>query len=119
MGQMRIIATRDDVHAGDDPIAREFELRQDASGAEIVAAVADWTWLPHISGGLATWSVISRQPVAVLAQQRPVPKFFFSLQDDDVWCFEDSVLFVHFNYHAQIDPDVVYDVLRKVRWPTR
>lgn len=116
---MRVIATRDDVHAGDDPKLREFEIDDSATGVEIVTAAADWSWLPHISGGLATWSVISRQPVAVLAQQRPVPKFFFALQGDDIWCIEDSVLFVHFNYHTQIDPDIVYDVLRKVRWPTR
>ncbi len=116
---MRVIATRDDVHAGDDPIAREFEVPDGASGAEIVAAAANWSWLPNISGGLATWSVISREPVAVLAQQRPQARFFFSLQDDVVWHFEDGFLFLHFNYHTQIDPDIVYDVLRKVRWPTR
>ena len=116
---MRIIATRDDVHAGDDPIAREFELPDRATGADIIAAAADWTWLPHISGGQATWSIISREPVAVVAQQRPEPRFFFALKESDVWYFEDGVLFLHFNYHTQIDPGVVYDVLRRVRWPTR
>jgi hypothetical protein len=116
---MRVIATRDDVHAGDDPPTREFEIPDGASGTEIIVAAADWSWLPSISGGKATWSVMSREPVAVLSQQSPEPKFFFALKDDDVWYFEDGILFLHFNYHAQIDPGIVYDVLRKVRWPTR
>lgn len=115
---MRIYVTRESVCAGDDgdaPHAREFSTPGESDVAAAVEHVLASGYLPCISGGNAAWSVTSAIPVAVAAQQWTKAKFFplrDDLRDVDVVA---GTLRLHFNYHAQIDPDVVFRVLWNLR----
>jgi hypothetical protein len=66
-------------------------------------------YLPRIAGGKATWSIASNIPVAVLAQQWTEPRVFTHAPGElDA---SEGVLRLHFNYHAQMDPQVAYETL--------
>ena len=116
---MDLYLTRESVHAGDDgdaPHERTLKAPDRSTLDQLLAAVVASGYLPSISGGLATWSVASARPLAVIAQQWPAPKPLF-LTPDDVKRLDwrGNTLRLHFNYHAQADPNVVYDVLRRVK----
>ena len=116
---MTLYVTRESVAAGDDidaPHARTFALPQGATLETVLATVMSARYLPSISGGLATWSVASRIPLAVIAQQWPAPRVLFGAGDDlDSLDRAPGQLRVHFNYHAQLDPEIVLEVLRRLR----
>jgi len=116
---MNLYVTRESVAAGDDvdaPHARTFALPQGATLETALATVMSARYLPSISGGLATWSVASGIPLAVIAQQWQVPRMLFGAGDDpDVLDHEHGQLRLHFNYHAQLDPEIVLEVLRRLR----
>ena len=115
---MHIYVTRDSLCAGDDgdaPHTFEFDLPDGAPPSAAVERVSKSGYLPSISGGNATWSVASSQPIAIVAQQWAEPRHFQvlgGLRDLD---FGSGTLRLHFNYHAQIDPEVVYKVLWGIR----
>ena len=116
---MALYATRDSVCAGDDadaPHARTFALQDMRSIEQAIATVNSARYLPSIAGGLATWSVTSGRPLAVIAQQWAAPRLLFLTGQDlqHLDCSE-GMLRLHFNYHAQRDPDLVYEVLRDLR----
>lgn len=116
---MKAYFTRDSVSAGDDgdaPHAAELVLSDDLSANDAAQQVILAARLPTISGGLATWSLCSIRPLAVIAQQwgeakliNAIPPRFAEL---DV---QNGVLRLHFSYHAQQDPQVVYEVVRRLR----
>ena len=111
---MHIYVTRDSVCAGDDadaPHAREFDLPGTPEVSVVVEHLFGSGYLPSISGGQATWSIVSAVPVAVAAQQWSKPKHFQLLRGLRDVDFASGTLRLHFNYHAQIDPDVVHNVL--------
>lgn len=114
-----LYVTRESVAAGDDvdaPHARTFALPQGASLETALATVMSARYLPSIAGGLATWSVASGIPLAVIAQQWPAPRMLFRTSKDLAALDRPSgVLRLHFNYHAQLDPEVVLEVLRRLR----
>ncbi len=115
---MRVAVSRASVCAADDiePHDRMFEFAEDARLSKIVTAVAASDWLARISGGLATWSVTSNRVIAVVAQQWPAPKLLPFAEDHvDRLDWRDGVLFLHFNYHTQIDPKTVYDIFWNLR----
>jgi hypothetical protein len=73
--------------------------------------------LPSISGGKATWSLSSRVPLAVIAQQWAAPVILNhppgpALSELD---WDDDVVRLHFTYFAQQSPDSVLAVLRDLR----
>ena len=77
-------------------------------------------YLPrNIQGGKATWSLVTSVPVAVLAQQWSEPKVL-PLSDLDIAKLKgpDGSVKFHVNYHAQIDPDTVLEVLRGLKLET-
>jgi hypothetical protein len=112
---MNIYTTRGSVAAGDDgdaPHGRHFALPDGTSLREVLKHIQAVRYLPSISGGQATWSVASNRPLAVLAQQWAEPKMVATVPENMqglVW--KEGTLSLHFNYHAQIDPDSVYRVL--------
>ena len=116
---MKIYFTRDSVSAGDDgdaPHAMEWAVPDGLSTNEVALQVIGAARLPSISGGLATWSLCSIKPLAVTAEQwteakliNPIPPRFSEL---DV---QNGVLRLHFSYHAQQEPGLVYEVLRRLR----
>jgi hypothetical protein len=108
---LKIIAHRDDVHAGDDPRPLEFTLADGAGPRDALEFIVDSHWLPSITGGKATWSVVATAPIAIVAQEWTQPKFLPF--QEEIWADARRVgdaLKLHFNYHAQIPPDVVHRV---------
>ena len=116
---MGLYVTRDSVCAGDHgdaPHARTFELPQTSSLEQALQRVIAARYLPSIAGGQATWSVASGIPLAVLAQQWTAPRLLFLTSRELQGLDRDAgILRLHFNYHAQRDPELVYDVLRNLR----
>ena len=120
---MTLYVTRESVCAGDDggaPHARTFELAHAPSLEQALQVVIAAQYLPSIAGGQATWSVASGIPVAVLAQQWTTPRLLFltSREQQDL-DRKAGALRLHFNYHAQRDPELVYEVLRDLRLRAR
>jgi hypothetical protein len=120
---MNLYVTRESVAAGDDadaPHARTFALAEAASLETALAAVISAGYLPSIRGGLATWSVTSNIPLAVIAQQWPAPRMLFlTTRELEVLDRSSGTLRLHFNYHAQIDPEIVLNVLRELHLRAR
>lgn len=116
---MNLYVTRESVAAGDDvdaPHVREFALERAASLETALATVISAHYLPSIAGGLATWSVASGIPLAVIAQQWPAPRMLVRAGEEPMALDRASgVLRLHFNYHAQLDPEIVFEVLRRLR----
>jgi hypothetical protein len=116
---MRIYASRDSVAAGDDvdaPNARSFTFAADTALDEALRQIQAGGYLPRISGGEASWSVASGRPVAVLAQQWTHPRMLLHRPEElKELEWRSGVLRLHFNYHAQVDPERVYQVLREYR----
>jgi len=116
---VRLLVTRDSVAAGDDIDApHQIELDGPA-GEDLEAAIGTVLasgYLPHISGGRASWSVSSGRVLAVVAQQWTAPKMLWgmdrSLRGLDV---SKGTLRMHFSYHTQLDPQLVYEVLSRLR----
>ena len=111
--------TRDSVAAGDDIDAPHAVVLTVADGWSVEAlldhAIASAA-LPGISGGRATWCVSSRLPLQVLAQEwsssRRVNFLTPPLSELDATASE--VRF-HFTYFAQLDPELVFEVLWRLR----
>jgi len=116
---MKLYVTRDSVAAGDDlhaphRVEMDGPTQEDVEAA--IARVLAAGYLPRISGDKATWSVTSNRVLAVVAQEWRAPKL--------LWSFDQSYrgldtangrLRLHFNYHAQHDPDVVLELLSQLR----
>lgn len=120
---MKILLTRDSVAMGDDmfaPHSHIIEHPESATTEDIVNAIKDSSYLPSIHGEKATWSVVSSNPIAVIAQQwlnaKFMPQFNHSL--DSLMRTTDGFK-IHINYHAQIEPDIVYEVLRRIKSPSK
>jgi hypothetical protein len=116
---MKIYFTRDSVCAGDDcdaPHAREIDLPADASIEAIVRAALKASPLASISGGKATWCVSSGLPLAVIAQEWSEPKFLHPIPPKQSELDRrGETIRLHFSYFAQQDPNVVFEVLRRLR----
>ena len=110
--------TRDSVAAGDDcdaPHLEKVRLPVGTTVEEVVTSILASRYLPRIDGGKATWSLVSKRPIAVLAQQWQSPKML----SPNPYCLEslgyaNDVLRIHATYHVQQDPDVVFEVLDRL-----
>jgi len=116
---MKLYVTRESVCAGDDvdaPHQITLSVPDKYTLEDIARAIQRAGYLPTIQGGKATWSVVSGVPIAVMAQQWSEPKMLTSLdlvrKELDL---SGSTIRVHVNYHAQIDPDIVYEILWGLR----
>jgi hypothetical protein len=110
--------SRASVCAGDDvdaPHGETLSFPDGTSVLEILTQVAQSGYLASVAGGEATWSATSNIPLAVIAQQwsrpKPLPRLSYSAPHLDV---TGDILRIHFNYHAQFDPEVVYEVLSRL-----
>ena len=114
---MNIYVTRDSVAAGDDidaPHGRWFSFPDTMPVMEVIARIVTAGYLAKISGGKATWSVVSGFPIAVVAQQwtepRPVsPRHVKASELEN----KNGVICIHFKYHTQLDPEIVLEGLRR------
>ena len=115
---MKVLLSRDSVSAGDDCERHDKALSFPASASlqQIFSEVLRSGYLPHIAGGKATWSAFAQEPLAVLAQEWSEfrPFLHFQLLDEQLRR-EGSKVHIHFNYHAQIDPDLVHRVLWRIQ----
>lgn len=114
---MRLYYTRDSVAAGDDadaPHPRELPMPDAFTAQSIVRSIAR-AGLPSIQGGKATWCVSSGVALAVIAQEWNEPRMLHSIplrrEELDI---RDGVIRAHVSYFAQQDPQVVFDVLRRL-----
>jgi len=121
MTQKKITITRDSVSMGDDSLGRVasvIEISDEDRIATILTMIMDMGYLPKISGGKATWSVATNRPLAIIAQEWQEPKLIvpkeFPFQGSRISNYIERL---HFNYFAQLDPDVVYQVLSRFRIP--
>ncbi|RYE19542.1 MAG: hypothetical protein EOP45_12505, partial [Sphingobacteriaceae bacterium] len=78
--------------------------------------IYDIVYLPKIAGGKATWSLATNQPIAIVAQEWNEPKLIVFPE----YPFQNSPGFysierLHFNYHAQENPEIVLRVLQRFR----
>ena len=101
---------------GDDddaPHHCEMTVADDVSLQAIVKAVLQSKYLATIGGGKATWTVMSRIPIAIVAQQWAEPKMLTPVLSLSSLNFSDNVLSMHFNYRVQQDPDLVYEEFQR------
>jgi hypothetical protein len=111
--------TRDTVCAGDDidaPHNRIVTLDEKLGFERLIEQAVKSADLPSISGGQATWCISSAIPLAVIAQQWPGPRMLSrfppNLKDLNI---EGQILKLHVSYFAQQDPNVVFEVLKRLR----
>jgi len=114
---MRLVLTRDGVAAGDDcdaPHLEEIRLPDDANVEDAVSWIAASRYLPKSGGGEATWSIVSKRPIAVLAQQWAEPKMLLPIPYGlERLGYPNGELRVHAKYHAQQDPKMVFAALSR------
>ena len=113
---MKVVATRDSVHASDEPEPFEFKVADNATAEDILRRAADCSWLPSIQGRRATWSIASNEILAVVAQEWPDLRFLPFLEERmRAADRRHGALQLHFNYHAQIDPQTAYGLFGGLR----
>jgi hypothetical protein len=117
---MKIKLTRTSVCAADDvdaPHAKAMTVPDDIPLDEL-ARIVQKDYIPmNIAGGKATWSLVATEPLAVLAQQWRDPKLVWQFHLDlAALKGEDGSVRLHVNYHVQVDPDIVLEVLRELRF---
>jgi hypothetical protein len=110
--------TRDSVAAGDDldaPHRSTLLVPDDQITEALVAAIHASGYLPRIADGVATWSVVSDRPLAVIAQQWPEPRMVSDLPHPPEQLRREAGGYrFHVNYHVQQDPETVLEVLRRL-----
>ncbi len=112
---MKVYVTRGSVHAGDDtdaPHAATFDFPEDADLKSVVADLAQ-RYLPTVIGGNSVWSVVSNTMVAIVAGRWREPRMFLAFESD--LDRRDGILCLHFNYHAQEDPEAVWRIFWSFR----
>ena len=110
---MKVYVSRSSVAAGDDvdaPNSHSLSVPDGTPLATIIGGIVQSGYLPRISGGQASWSVTSNLPLAVVAQQWSEPRMLASLVRPEDLDNEHGILRLYFNYHTQIDPEIVYKV---------
>lgn len=116
----KIKLTRESVAMGDDtnaPHFLEIEIQSNWTILEILKHIVKLNYLPQINGGKATWSVAINEPIAVLSQENFENPILICFQD---YPYQETMGFVnieniHFNYHAQKNPDEVYEILSRFK----
>ena len=109
---MQIILTRGSVCQGDD-VAAPHKTVIKAKVCRNIGDIISGGYLPNISGGKATWSAVSGDTLAIIAQEWKKPKILSLLSVDQLDYDSKGRLKIHFNYHAQADPNMVFEVLRE------
>jgi len=112
---MKVRFTRDSVCAGDDCDAPHVkEMGIDAvTIEEVLLQVMRSGYLAQIAGGRATWSAASKIPLAIVAQEWVRPRMLLgpSIIEESL-NIQYGVVHIHFHYHGQEGPEVVYEKLR-------
>ena len=104
---------------GDDidaPHEMRFSFPDDTSVEKLIENILKKNYLAKIDGGQATWSVVSGFPISVIAQQWSKPQSV-NWQSTNISGLQtkNGELHLHFNYHAQINPETVLEVLKRLK----
>jgi hypothetical protein len=114
---MKIILSRGSVCAGDDvdaPHSKTISVPDGASLIEVLSFISNSGYLARIAGGKATWSAVSNVPLAVLPQQWSAPRALPGANSEkEQLNFHNDMLQIHFTYHGQRDPGIVFAELSK------
>ncbi|MEM7227892.1 MAG: hypothetical protein AAF432_03670 [Planctomycetota bacterium] len=117
---MEAILTRDSVCAADDmdaPHKQRCVIPDACSWEDLTLRLLQDAALPRIAGGTATWTLASNIPIAVAAQQWEQPRLLrLSDTDWDRLATTGNPIRFHWSYCAQLDPDVVFEALDRVRF---
>jgi hypothetical protein len=106
-----IILWRDSVAAGDDvfaPHEQKIKIENDETIETTMEKILATNYLPNIQGGKATWIVVGKNSLAVVAQEWSKPHFFIKtttytkdlIDSTNEWQLE-------FRYWCQVDPNRV------------
>jgi hypothetical protein len=102
---------RDSVAAGDDIFApHEIKIRveYDESIETTLEKILATHYLPSIQGGKATWILVGKSSLAVIAQQWSMPHFFIKLNARTESLVEFTNKWqLEFKYWCQVEPDEV------------
>ena len=115
---MNIVATRDSVAMGDDidaPHEQYFSFPDSTSIEQAIEKIVSSDYLASVQGG-ATWSAVSGIPICVVSQRWSQPRAV-SWQPIEPSSLQvrNGVIGVHFNYHTQIDPEIVLEVIKRLK----
>ena len=116
---MKIKLTRDSVAAGDDcdaPHLIEIDVPNNSSISSVVDHILSLNYLASISSGKAVWSLASTKPLVLVAQQWSNPKLLAWANPTVLELANgNNELNLKFNYHAQLNPEIVFEVLSRFK----
>ena len=103
---------------GDDidaPHEQKFAFPDEMSVEGAIENIVTAGYLARAEGG-ATWPVVSGFPISVVAQRwnKPRPVGWQAVQKSNLQT-NNGLLGLHFNYHAQLDPEIVLEVLKRLQ----
>lgn len=111
-GQTRVVIWRDSVAMGDDfnaPHEWVLKVPRDAAVAKVAEEILRTHYLARIGGGLATWILEGRLPVAVLAQQWSEPRWVVDPTSPiSELCRSGHRAHFEVRYWCQVDPERVF-----------
>lgn len=107
----KIKLTRDSVAMADDinDNSLEIEVNEEWLIDKILDEIIKINYLPKIDGGKATWSVSYDFPLAIMAQEWGKPKIINANFPFSLGKKHKDFNRLHFNYHTQIDPNMIYE----------
>ena len=113
-----VLATRDDVHAGDPAEPRRFTASAASAAESVLRQAADQDWLPCLSESVVAWSIMSNGALAVVEHDcrrgglplalRPLASLDERMRVAD-WC--DGELSLRFRYHPHSDAQTLHEEL--------
>ncbi len=107
----KIILWRESVAMADDvfaPHEKKIKVENDETFESTLEKILATHYLPSIQGGQATWIVVGKNPLAVIAQQWSKPYFFveiFAQTKDLIEFTNDHQL--EFKYWGQVEPNKI------------
>ena len=110
-GSKNIIIWRDSVAAGDDvdaPHEIKIMVENDESIETTLEKILATHYLASIQGGKATWIVVGKNPLAVIAQQWSKPHFLVTSSAHTEDLIEVTKKYqLEFRYWCQVEPNEV------------
>jgi hypothetical protein len=83
-----------------------IEFNENEKVEKIIKTILKSNYLPKIYGGKATWCIIADKPLAIIAQEWFNPKVIDQL---DYLKSAKEFSKLHFKYHVQEDPELVFE----------
>ena len=114
---LNIIIWRDSVAAGDDVFAPHEQKVKIEDGETIettLEKILETHYLPKIQGGKATWIVVGKNSLAVVAQQCSKPLFLIEANTEtkDLLDFTNK-WHLDFRYWCQVEPNEVAESIKQ------